>query len=41
MALHTKVDGEGTAGQYLSVNPLFAPDAQSAPSPSTACRTDQ
>ena len=28
MALYTKADGEGPAGQYLSVNPLLARDGE-------------
>ena len=33
MALHTKVDGEGPDGQYLSVSPLFAPEGESTTVP--------
>jgi hypothetical protein len=33
MALHTKVDGEGLEGEYLSVSPLFAPGADGASVP--------
>jgi glutamate decarboxylase len=33
MALHTKVDGEGLDGQYLSVSPLFASEGRSTTVP--------
>jgi glutamate decarboxylase len=31
MTLHTKVDGDGLDGQYLSVSPLFASEGTSVP----------